>query len=257
MGWEFSDDTWATTPPFHKISSCCLKVIYEIDTNCTTAYYMQGWKNCRRLFFAYLEKRTSLTHLYSWLLLRDWYATYYPFQQAQFSITSKFSASYISVQKLQIQPTVTSIVLGFTGSGGGSLGTVTVRTPSSQAALIASRSASAGSVYLRMKVPALRSMRMYFTPGTCSSRLRTPLIASTLWLSNSTCINQPRHQIHTLPAKLRIFIFVSVELPTLYISKWVFPRTVAPESRQCCRAVRWLCAQLLVETEQWKDVLIS
>ncbi len=122
------------------------------------------------------------------------------------------SASYINVQKLQIQPTVTSIVLGFTGSGGGSLGTVTVRTPSSQAALIASRSASAGSVYLRMKVPALRSMRMYFTPGTCSSRLRTPLIASTLWLSNSTCINQPRHQIHTLPARLRILIFVSVEL---------------------------------------------
>jgi hypothetical protein len=53
---------------------------------------------------------------------------------------------------------------------------------------------------------------MYFTPGTCSSRLRTPLIASTLWLSNSTCINQPRHQIHTLPARLRILIFVSVEL---------------------------------------------
>jgi hypothetical protein len=53
---------------------------------------------------------------------------------------------------------------------------------------------------------------MYFTPGTCSSRLRTPLIARTLWLSNSTCINQPRHQNHTLPARLRILIFVSVEL---------------------------------------------
>ncbi len=212
MGWEFSDDIWATTHPFHKISSCCLKVICAINTNCTPQYIWKAGKNCHRVSFAYLEKRPSLTHLCSWLLLRDWYATDYPFQQAQLSITSKFSASYISVQKLQIQPTVTSIVLGFTGSGGGSLGTVTVRTPSSQAALIASRSASAGSVYLRMKVPALRSMRMYFTPGTCSSRLRTPLIASTLWLSNSTCINQPRHQAHTLPARLRILIFVSAEM---------------------------------------------
>jgi hypothetical protein len=53
---------------------------------------------------------------------------------------------------------------------------------------------------------------MYFTPGTCSSRLRTPLIASTLWLSNSTCTNQPRNQTHTLPAILRILIFVTVEL---------------------------------------------
>jgi hypothetical protein len=79
---------------------------------------------------------------------------------------------------------------------------------------------------------------MYFTPGTCSSRLRTPLIASTLWLSNSTCINQPRHQIHALSARLMILIFVSVELLTLYFSKWISPQTVAPESRQCCRAVR-------------------
>jgi hypothetical protein len=54
---------------------------------------------------------------------------------------------------------------------------------------------------------------MYFTPGTCSSRLRTPLIASTLWLSNSTCINQPRHRIHALSARLRILIFVSVNCP--------------------------------------------
>ncbi len=51
MGWEFSDDTWATTHPFHKISSCCLKAICEINTNCTPQHTLWKAGKTVRLFF--------------------------------------------------------------------------------------------------------------------------------------------------------------------------------------------------------------
>ena len=86
----------------------------------------------------------------------------------------------------RIYPILTAIVLGFFGSGGGSLGTVTVSTPSWHAAEMASRLQSAGKLNFLMNFATLRSMRMYFSsPSSSFSVLfRSPLMFRTF--SSST-----------------------------------------------------------------------
>ncbi|KAB8080257.1 hypothetical protein EE612_000677, partial [Oryza sativa] len=84
--------------------------------------------------------------------------------------------------------TLTSMVLGFLGSGGGSFSTVTVSTPSWHTAEILSTSALSGSTNLRMNLPIRRSIRRYLHDSSFSSpppRRRSPLITSSL--SSSTC----------------------------------------------------------------------
>ena len=77
----------------------------------------------------------------------------------------------------RIYPLLTSMFLGFFGSGGGSLGTVTVSTPSWHAAEMASKLQSGGRVNFLMNFATLRSMRMYFTsPSSFSFLFRSPLM---------------------------------------------------------------------------------
>uniref|UniRef100_A0A804QLC1 Uncharacterized protein n=1 Tax=Zea mays TaxID=4577 RepID=A0A804QLC1_MAIZE len=83
------------------------------------------------------------------------------------------------------QATLTSMVLGFLGSGGGSFSTVTVSTPSLHTAATLSTSALSGSTNLRMNLPIRRSMRRYLASSSRSSRRRSPLTTSTR--SSSTC----------------------------------------------------------------------
>uniref|UniRef100_A0A2P2JEH2 17.9 kDa class II heat shock protein-like n=1 Tax=Rhizophora mucronata TaxID=61149 RepID=A0A2P2JEH2_RHIMU len=83
------------------------------------------------------------------------------------------------------QAILTSIVLGFLGSGGGSFSTVTVRTPSLQTAEMPSLLAFSGSTNFLMNLPTLRSTLTNLVPSFSSSRFLSPLMISTL--SSSTC----------------------------------------------------------------------
>ncbi|CAL9199449.1 unnamed protein product [Musa hybrid cultivar] len=94
------------------------------------------------------------------------------------------------------QATLTSMVLGFLGSGGGTFWTVTVSTPSWHIAEIASTSALSGRENLRMNLPTRRSIRRYLTPPSLPSspsgpRLRSPLTTRTRPSSTWTLISPP------------------------------------------------------------------
>ncbi|KAK3037266.1 hypothetical protein RJ639_029678 [Escallonia herrerae] len=80
---------------------------------------------------------------------------------------------------------LTSTVLGFLGSGGGSFRTVTVSSPSWQTAEMASILAFSGSTNFLINLPILLSILTYLAPSFSSSRFLSPLITRTL--SSSTC----------------------------------------------------------------------
>ncbi|KAJ7966388.1 17.9 kDa class II heat shock protein-like [Quillaja saponaria] len=86
--------------------------------------------------------------------------------------------------KISFYTILTSIVLGFLGSGGGNFCTVTVSTPSWQTAEMASVLAFSGSTNFLINFPTLLSILTYLTPSFSSSLFLSPLIRSTF--SSST-----------------------------------------------------------------------
>lgn len=145
------------------------------------------------------------------------------------------------------EPTLTSKVRGRWGSGGGFLGTITVRRPSWQAAEMPSKLAFAGKLNLRMNLPALRSTRTYLisVSDAKSSRFFSPLIFSTLSFSTCTCTFYS--QLNTHPPNCQRWYTWSVHIYWIYSMQLMWTTSLSMQQRLRNAA----CLVSAVTTEEW------